>query len=483
MDSFASLFSALTKDGQMQQFPSSFLQLESLMYSSLPQTLYPAVPANLPQLQRQGRRLLEQARTLVLSPAIRTKTVIGLGGCFSSGKSSLVNAVASRRLLPTEIVPTTACPTYVVKDPEEKVILCNRFFTRSSLSLSVLPQLTHGYYAAGEEGEQPQDLSHLVRDLCVYVSNFPYSNLALLDTPGFTGEMDTGPVRDWLNSANALIWVVNAEAGSLTKEELKFLRQLDPQMEKFFVLNKCDKKTNADIARIKRQIALTLDQNGIPYAGLAAYSCRNREDFDGAAIEEFLHKWDREKTLPPLPEEFFSLFWKYLEGCLQAQRTAGRRLNRFSLLSASLPDTPALQDLIQELDSDRQVLREEQTRLETLQALFFTSLEELGKEIDCPLAAPSGQTPAALRCDPLRLFQEQKQALGIPNQDAKYRILLAFTGISPRLSESAGGLEKPTHTALRLQQALTAPCPSSVLPIGGTGTAVRISKALWDECF
>lgn len=134
------------------------------MYSSLPQTLYPAVPVNLPQLQSQGRRLLEQARTLVLSPAIRTKTVIGLGGCFSSGKSSLVNAVASRRLLPTEIVPTTACPTYVVKGSEEKVILCNRFFTRSSLSLSVLPQLTHGYYAADEEGEQPQDLSHLVRD-------------------------------------------------------------------------------------------------------------------------------------------------------------------------------------------------------------------------------------------------------------------------------------------------------------------------------
>lgn len=480
MDSFAPLFSALTKNGQMQQFPASFLRLESLMFSSLPQTLYPAVPADLPQLQSQGRRLLEQVRTLVLSPAIRTKTVIGLGGCFSSGKSSLVNAILSRRLLPTEIVPTTACPTYVVKDTEERVILCNRFFTRSSLSLGVLPQLTHGYYATGEEEEQPQDLSHLVRDLCVCVPNFPYSNLALLDTPGFTGEMDTGPVRNWLNSSNALIWVINAEAGSLTKEELTFLRQLNPQMEKFFVLNKCDKKTNADIARIKRQITLTLDQNGIPYAGLAAYSCRKREDFDGAAIEDFLHKWDREKPLPALPEEFFSLFWKYLEGCLQAQRTVGRRLNRFSLLATSLTDAPTLQDLIQELGSDRQALREEQTRLETLQALFFASLEELGREIDCPLAAPSGQTPAALRCDPLRLFQEQKQALEIPNGDAKYRILLAFTGMSPCLSQITGGVEKPSHTALRLQQALTFPCPSFVHHIGGTGAAVRISEALWD---
>lgn len=158
------------------------------MFSSLPQTLYPAVPADLPQLQSQGEGFWNRCARLVLSPAIRTKTVIGLGGCFSSGKSSLVNAILSRRLLPTEIVPTTACPTYVVKDTEERVILCNRFFTRSSLSLGVLPQLTHGYYATGEEEEQPQDLSHLVRDLCVCVPNFPYSNLALLDTLDLLGK-------------------------------------------------------------------------------------------------------------------------------------------------------------------------------------------------------------------------------------------------------------------------------------------------------
>ncbi|MGB9631603.1 MAG: dynamin family protein, partial [Candidatus Methanodesulfokora sp.] len=54
-------------------------------------------------------------------PWVKDRTVIALLGKFSSGKSSIVNSLLMEKLLPVDVTPTTAIPTYISFHPKGNI--------------------------------------------------------------------------------------------------------------------------------------------------------------------------------------------------------------------------------------------------------------------------------------------------------------------------------------------------------------------------
>lgn len=77
----------------------------------------------------------------------------------------------------------------------------------------------------------------------------------------------------------------------------------------------------------------------------------------------------------------------------------------------------------------------------------------------CPLPVPGEEAPAPGR-DLLGLVRSQREKMEIPAGDAKYRLLLALTGLSPKMQLAPGGAEYPAQSALRAAQL----SPSRPLP-------------------
>ena len=57
---------------------------------------------------------LERLREFCAYPPLAKKFIVAFGGGFSAGKSSLINAVLGKKLLVTEVGPTTSLPTYLL---------------------------------------------------------------------------------------------------------------------------------------------------------------------------------------------------------------------------------------------------------------------------------------------------------------------------------------------------------------------------------
>ena len=61
------------------------------------------------------------------------KTLVGIGGSFSAGKSSFLNAIfnSEDNILPVETRPTTSIPTFVIQSDEEKIFTFNKDGSKS----------------------------------------------------------------------------------------------------------------------------------------------------------------------------------------------------------------------------------------------------------------------------------------------------------------------------------------------------------------
>lgn len=94
-----------------------------------------------------------------------------------------------------------------------------------------------------------------------------YDRVAFLDTPGYSkpdsekysAKTDEQIARGQLNSSNYVLWFVQADAGTITEEDIKFIKTLNEDIPKLIIVNKADKKNLADLEDIIKKIKSTLD--------------------------------------------------------------------------------------------------------------------------------------------------------------------------------------------------------------------------------
>lgn len=167
--------------------------LEDLIEQDLPALARRGSPPMFTDILRALRHEMVRFREFCEYPALSGKVVVGLGGSFSAGKSSLINAlVGDRKCLVTEVDPTTSLPTYLVQGEQETpdVKAINLFNRLITLSHSQFRTLTH------EELERyGSQVSRMLKSVVVAHSGFGWENLALLDTPGYSKADEEGSAR------------------------------------------------------------------------------------------------------------------------------------------------------------------------------------------------------------------------------------------------------------------------------------------------
>ena len=133
-------------------------------------------PPDFGSLYAEFQAEYEKLKDFLLYKPLLEKTIVALGGGFSSGKSSFLNAMMKRVLgedynvsiLPEDIDPSTSVPTYLVQGEEPRLSGVNIFDCRFEMPAGDIRSISHGFGAV-REGEKGVTLGHIVRNLFLSV--------------------------------------------------------------------------------------------------------------------------------------------------------------------------------------------------------------------------------------------------------------------------------------------------------------------------
>lgn len=336
-------------------------------------------------------RELARFREFCADPRLAEKTIVAFGGPFSAGKSSLINALIGKKLLVVEVDPTTALPAYVLAGEADAVHALN-------LHRLCVP-LTDDEFASLTHDEAPRYGSQVARALsAAFVTrrDFPWANLAFIDTPGYTGRATAGDRTDadlaaaQLAGAHAIIWVASVKQGNLSEEDLAFLARLDPGIPRLVVASHADQVTDSDRAAVVERMCDTLAARNLPVLGVYAVSARPRQAELLAPLRAQLDAWNQTPRQQRFAHRFKALFTRYQRG-LEREAAAARwqlhRINRIAILADGdlAGDANELKTVVDErLDA----LKTVESHLHELRGRFFGELKRAGDTVGIPLPEP-----------------------------------------------------------------------------------------------
>ncbi|OOC17711.1 ATPase [Helicobacter pylori] len=232
-------------------------------------------------------------------PSLFQKTIVAVGGGFSAGKSTFLNNLLGLKLkLPEDIDPTTAIPTYCLKGQREVLM----GFSQNG-GMVELPHLAFDHQFLKSLGF---NLKEIMPFMLLSAPSVPFEFLCFIDTPGYnpgnqgyTGG-DKEASKESLKHAKHILWLVSCECGDLHKDDLEFLQELYEEEGKqvFIVLSRADRRTKSQLEVVAKQIKETLENNGIEFLGICAYSATRYQEYKEFSekssvfnsLEEFLMK-------------------------------------------------------------------------------------------------------------------------------------------------------------------------------------------------
>jgi predicted GTPase len=205
-------------------------------YTLAKQEVATAIRAIAKFFQAQNRPdTAEQCQELLVKLA-EDRFNLAVVGQFKRGKSSLMNAVIGRDLLPTGLLPLTSAITALSYGPQERVILRRRGWAlEQEIPLS---ELANYVTEQGNPGNEKGLLEARV-ELPV---RFLRRGLHFVDTPGVGSARHENSLTTYafLPEADAVIFVTSVEA-PLSETEESFLRDIRQYVRKLFVVvNKMD---------------------------------------------------------------------------------------------------------------------------------------------------------------------------------------------------------------------------------------------------
>ena len=157
-------------------------------------------------------------------------------GQFKRGKSSLMNAIIGRELLPVGILPLTSAITVLKFGPVERLVI-----RRQNSVFSEIEPVNALTDFVTERGN-PGNCKRIQTATLEVPLPFLRRGLEFVDTPGIgsTVEANTTTTHEFLPECDAALFVTAADS-PLTNAELDFLRSVREHARKiFFVLNKMD---------------------------------------------------------------------------------------------------------------------------------------------------------------------------------------------------------------------------------------------------
>ncbi len=234
-------------------------------------------------------------------PSLFQKTMVAVGGGFSTGKSTFLNNLLNLKLkLPEDISPTTAIPTYCLKGKRE--VLMGR---SQSGGMVELPHLAFDRAFLDSLGF---NLKEIMPFMLLSAPSMPFEFLCFIDTPGFnpgnqgyTSE-DKEASKEYLRHAQHILWLINCECGEIQRDDLDYLQDLYREGKKvFIVLSRADRRTKSQLEEIANKIKETLEDHDIEFLGICAHSSTRYQEYKEFSekspvfnsLEKFLKKLNK----------------------------------------------------------------------------------------------------------------------------------------------------------------------------------------------
>ena len=201
---------------------SGFSELDRIVWKDIRLIVNRYTSTDILEKYTEFKRYYDNLKTMLLYGGISNKRIIALGGGFSSGKSSFMNALIKDDILPADIKPTTSVPAYISFGTSNSAIAINMVNNKVDLLLEDIKILSHGYGKTQfDTTEIP--LGTILKSIHISVKKFPFENIAFLDTPGYSKEVsnnygeqtDMSIARSQLNEANVIMWFVTADNGTI----------------------------------------------------------------------------------------------------------------------------------------------------------------------------------------------------------------------------------------------------------------------------
>jgi small GTP-binding protein len=345
-------------------------------------------------------------------------------GQFKRGKSSLINAILGRDILPTAIVPLTSVVTALRYGSQERVLLRREGSDKPvALPLSTLPEYVT------ERGNPDNEKRVIAVDVEV-PARFLRRGLYMIDTPGIGSvyQANTATTYRFLPEADAVIFVTSIES-PLTETELSFVDTIRQYAERiFFVLNKVDQ-----VPPSEREEALSFTERllreRLGTATLSLFPVSARQGLEGkidgdratvqqsgiASLEEALATFlavEKETTL------LRSLVERAIRLLAEEQRLLERRWDTNGLSPA--PDGQSERVTDRDLDAltvhRDHVVQQLRSRVEVfLNVAVFPSLADFSSAVSDKL---SGELAASLATRPQSNAEDAYQSMRAWLQDA-----------------------------------------------------------------
>lgn len=388
------LYCKASSGEQYGALPTSFRNIVKTIENDLSELLEKYPPANFVKIDDNFQRYLELLKYYCHFPALFNKKVVAVGGRFSSGKSTFINKLLGGKQLLADINPTTSVPTHLLKG-ERNVIYAQNFLERVvELNVDEFESLAHD-----DEGSFGSSVSRLFTSVYIEKEEFHWDNLALLDTPGYSkpeGEdevvTDKNIAQQQLNSADYIFWLISAEDGTITEDDITFLSKVYAHIPKLIVVNKADKKSEEDIADVISLIKQTLSNRNIKYVDVLPVSARPRSSFSTDVVADVLNQWNEQNTLHPLALEFkknwLALNQFYQEKFTQAQSNLAK-INRIALFIEDAGQVEDVEEFKKQIQQHQQFIVNIQNKLRDYQGYFFQQLTSLGETLGIELKEPT----------------------------------------------------------------------------------------------
>ncbi|MCQ2930882.1 dynamin-like GTPase family protein [Helicobacter pylori] len=212
-------------------------------------------------------------------PSLFQKTIVAVGGGFSTGKSTFLNNLLGLKLkLPEDMNPTTAIPTYCLKGKKEVLM----GFSQNG-GMVELPHLKFDHQFLKSLGF---NLKEIMPFMLLSAPSVPFEFLCFIDTPGFNSANqgytggDKEASKESLKHAKHILWLVSCERGGIESDDLEFLQELyEEGKQVFIVLSRADRRTKRQLEEIAIKIKGTLEDNGIEFLGIGAYSATRYQEY------------------------------------------------------------------------------------------------------------------------------------------------------------------------------------------------------------
>ncbi|WP_120878457.1 acyl carrier protein [Helicobacter pylori] len=231
-------------------------------------------------------------------PSLFQKTIVAVGGGFSTGKSTFLNNLLGLKLkLPEHIDPTTAIPTYCLKGKKEVLM----GFSQNG-GMVELPNLAFDHQFLKSLGF---NLKEIMPFMLLSAPSVPFEFLCFIDTPGYnpgnqgyTGG-DKEASKESLKHAKHILWLISCERGGIESDDLEYLQELyEEGKQVFIVLSRADRRTKSQLEEVAIKIRETLKDNGIEFKGIGVYSAIRYQEIKEfsekspvfASLEKFLMK-------------------------------------------------------------------------------------------------------------------------------------------------------------------------------------------------